>query len=221
MKGYFSRIRMRPNLGLHPGVVRTLSEGYGLHKSLWQLFRETGLEKRDFLYRQVDDQSGSPTFYTVSLRPPTSDDDIWAVETKLYEPELNSGDRLAFSLRASATCCVKDPITGKERRHDVVMHQLKQAPGKFSEAETMQQAGIEWLSARAEGFGFHLVQAVVRSRMQHRLFPKGKPSPIRFTTMDFEGTLEVDNPVVFQKTLFHGIGKAKGFGCGMLLIKRR
>jgi CRISPR system Cascade subunit CasE len=42
---------------------------------------------------------------------------------------------------------------------------------------------------------------------------------IQFTTLDFHGVLRIANPEQFLHTLFTGIGRAKGFGSGLLLIK--
>ena len=44
--------------------------------------------------------------------------------------------------------------------------------------------------------------------------------PICFSTLDFSGLLTVADPEKFLSTLYGGIGPAKGFGCGLLLIKR-
>jgi CRISPR system Cascade subunit CasE len=50
---------------------------------------------------------------------------------------------------------------------------------------------------------------------QHR----GKSGGLRFSTVDFSGTLEVHDPQALQRALFSGIGHAKAFGCGLLLIR--
>ncbi len=43
---------------------------------------------------------------------------------------------------------------------------------------------------------------------------------IRFSTLDFEGILTVENTNEFTRMLFAGIGPAKAFGCGLMLVRR-
>jgi CRISPR system Cascade subunit CasE len=43
---------------------------------------------------------------------------------------------------------------------------------------------------------------------------------IALTTLDFEGVLEVVDPGSFLSSLLGGIGPAKAFGCGLMLIRR-
>jgi CRISPR system Cascade subunit CasE len=216
MNGYFSRIRLRENNSLNPALVNRLTVGYGLHQSLWQLFSERGDETRDFLYRQVDGQGG-PTFYVVSIRAPKLDDALWTVETKPYAPCLEAGAIFAFSLRANATRSTHDPETGKERRHDAILHARRRGVAS-PDPDGLQEAGRAWLAERAEKAGFSLVHLRVDGHQNHRLSLKGK-GPIRFSTVDLEGVLKVVDPDSFKRTLFQGLGRSKGFGCGLLLIR--
>ena len=85
-----------------------------------------------------------------------------------------------------------------------------------------QQAGVEWLQRRAEASGFAIEPDQVRIdgyRSHHHYKARGK-QPIKYSTLDFAGILEVTDPERFQDTLFNGIGPAKGFGCGLLLVRR-
>jgi CRISPR system Cascade subunit CasE len=43
---------------------------------------------------------------------------------------------------------------------------------------------------------------------------------IRFSAVDFSGELLVTDPKLFQQALFDGLGHAKAFGCGLLLVRR-
>jgi CRISPR system Cascade subunit CasE len=38
--------------------------------------------------------------------------------------------------------------------------------------------------------------------------------------LDFEGVLEVTDPVRFLAALANGFGRARAFGCGLMLIRR-
>src|SRR5690606_2491622 len=88
--------------------------------------------------------------------------------------------------------------------------------------DLVQESCSHWLDRRAENFGFRLLDSIdgkqlrVDGYLQQRGYKKG----ICFSTVDFSGALEVVNPAIFVKSLFQGIGKAKAFGCGLMLIRR-
>ena len=50
---------------------------------------------------------------------------------------------------------------------------------------------------------------------QHR----EKGGELRYSTLDFSGTLTVTAPDAFKVALRQGVGRAKAFGCGLLLIR--
>lgn len=43
---------------------------------------------------------------------------------------------------------------------------------------------------------------------------------ISLSTVEFSGALTVTEPDAFNRALLRGIGHAKGFGCGLLLVRR-
>ena len=100
---------------------------------------------------------------------------------------------------------------------------LEEKPGvTLQKAEIMQQAGFEWLAQKGEATGFSICAEDIRADgyLQHR-FEKTKGNyEIRISTLDFTGLLTVTDPDLFVRALFYGIGPAKGFGCGMMMIKR-
>ena len=55
---------------------------------------------------------------------------------------------------------------------------------------------------------------------QHRLHKPGTERAITFSTLDYVGRLRVTDPERFRAALFGGIGHARGFGCGLLLVRR-
>ena len=52
----------------------------------------------------------------------------------------------------------------------------------------------------------------------HALPRKGRDAG--FSSVDFEGEIEVTDADLFTKALFDGIGPAKGFGCGLMFVRR-
>jgi CRISPR system Cascade subunit CasE len=83
-----------------------------------------------------------------------------------------------------------------------------------------------WLEEKGKGNGFVLVRDDQKDRLKfqaegyqwHALPKKGKTAG--FSSVDFEGEIEVIEPERFAGALFSGIGPAKGFGCGLMLVRR-
>ena len=219
---YFSKIALRRDAALTTYTARGLTgDGYRSHQVLWRLFEKGKQQQRDFLYRHVDSTSW-PCFFLVSTHRPQDERGVWTIQVKDYAPRLMTGQRLAFSLRANPVV-TKPGQHGKPVRHDVIMNAKKQRQSHQSttihQGTLLQDIGRPWLEARAAKHGFRLELVRVDGYQQHHVRKSRAPS-IRFSTLDFNGLLTVTEPEPFQHALFYGIGPAKGFGCGMLLIRR-
>jgi CRISPR system Cascade subunit CasE len=152
------------------------------------------------------------------------------LETKPYNPKVRQGERLAFSLRVNP---VVTRWIGNEKmhhaRHDVVMDakwnlKANNVPKELwpTTSELAQTEGFKWLEARSERAGFSVAKELVRvdGYRQHAFRKGSSHREVRLSTMDFSGILTVIDAGVFVRSLFEGIGPAKGFGCGLLLIRR-
>lgn len=223
---FFHRITLKRNgLGISKALRAMQADQYGHHQLIWQLFSH--LDERAFLFRRQDEAEW-PSYYVVSSEIPQDDQSIWQIETKPYRPRLVVGQRLAFTLRANPVVSRKD-AQGRRHRHDVVMdakHAMdyrKMVPGERPPlSEITQEAGSRWLDDRAQKHGFSLVagQVSVEGYQQHRAMKRSSKMPIKFSTLDFSGVLRVERPEQFVQTLYQGIGPAKGFGCGLLMVRR-
>lgn len=213
------------------------------HRLIWSLFAGDEQAQRCFLFRetQAPGRLGArATFMILSDRPPDAGHPVMEVETKPFAPVLTPGDRLQFSLRANATVTRND-ANGRLKRHDIVMDALTRAglgSGARASArrEIIREAGLEWLSRLGERAGFRPVleapadmeedegeahgRAPIRidgySRWSFaRLGPKGGIS-----VLDFDGLIEIAEPERFLGELVKGFGRAKAYGCGLMLIRR-
>jgi CRISPR system Cascade subunit CasE len=253
---YFSLIRLRRDLSPKDIAALGRSDGYGLHKMIWDIFSDGPDRKRDFIYR-FEKVNGLPTYYTVSEREPVDSKGLWDMSTKPYVPKLLQGDRLAFKLRANPVQSAKQERSAEELkawqknreerglkstksmekgwtekviRHDVVMEaktriDFKNLPHdrRPHVATLIQEAGIEWLSSKGKVYGFSVMELGTRADgyFRHRFFKGKGGKPVTFSTLEFDGILTVTEPDVFiKKCLFNGIGPAKGFGCGLMLVRR-
>ncbi|MCP5497277.1 MAG: type I-E CRISPR-associated protein Cas6/Cse3/CasE [Leptospiraceae bacterium] len=85
---------------------------------------------------------------------------------------------------------------------------------------------IQWLSNRGKEGGFELIEVNhIPSVIQHedafeRIKKDKETKSIQVYTVHFTGILRVTNQDAFKHTYTYGIGSAKAFGCGMLMIAR-
>ena len=226
---YFSLIR--PSDGQERDAAHQRLEGpYADHQWLWKWFPAEPGSARDFLYRQYESEGGV-RFYVVSKRPPVPALGAWQAFTRDYFPEVVIGDRFQFELRANPT--VRHGRDGKSKRHDVVMEAKQklllvkglkkwsdwQDESKPDMVEIVQSACGNWLQRRGLSLGFEVDLGVltVNGYDQHR---EKEGKSLRFSTADFSGMLTVVDPNLFIRALSDGIGSAKAFGCGLLLVRR-
>ncbi|WGF90208.1 type I-E CRISPR-associated protein Cas6/Cse3/CasE [Marinivivus vitaminiproducens] len=204
------------------------------HRLVWTLFADGPERSRDFLWREeapAGAHGGHAGFLILSTRPPVDAHGLFHVESKPFEPHLSVGDRLAFSLRVNPVITRTRTIDGrpKHTRSDVVMDLLRPIPrGKRAERrpEAIREGGLAWLARQAASSGFAIGEdsddspAVrVDGYEQMRVRRRGAKD-ITFSALEMDGVLRVDNPERFLQALYQGFGKAKAFGCGLMLIRR-
>lgn len=190
------------------------------HHALWSLFADSPDRRRDFLWRE--ERSGR--FLVLSSRQPVDEHGLFTIESKPFEPSLNPGDRLRFSLRANPV--VARATAGGERgaRHDVVMDALRSVPREDRAVQRMAlivTAGRAWLAKQGERHGFVPDADVGVDGYETVRLPRPGPSrPVTFSMLEFDGVLTVRDPVAFLAQLPVGFGRARAFGCGLMLIRR-
>lgn len=213
------------------------------HRLIWTLFGDTPERERDFLWREAE----PGVFYLLSARPPEDRLGLFRLDpAKPFAPVLAPGERLHFVLRANATIARKpegmkadDPTRGK--RCDIVMDALKRVPrGQRSgpRQALLPEVAHRWLAAQGEKHGFALARREMPEAWEvgdaHeagaaldvmgyrvlRLGRGGRRAPMQVGVLDLKGTLEVREPARFLAAVAQGFGRAKAFGCGLMLIRR-
>ena len=215
---YFSVIH--PALEHQRGAIRDMALApYGLHQWMWKFFGDAPDAKRDFIFRRHD-LDGLPRIYVVSARPPAAPGSDWEVRSRAYAPQPTAGQRLSFVLCANPVVSKKS-ADGKSRRHDVVMQAKKDASAaeRVWNPALVEQACLAWLRTRAAGAGFELIGATVGAYQPQQSRKRGQDQAIQFSSVEFSGELVVCDPTAFQRTLLEGLGHAKAFGCGLMLVK--
>ena len=239
---YFSVITPEEHL-LRQAAHELAQSSYAEHQWLWKFFPSSEDQTRDFIFRRHELEQ-TPRFYVVSHRPPTAFSEAWQVQSRVYDPQLQVGQRLSFQLRANPVITKKNDA-GKSQRHDVVMQAKKQLlaeHGLSKEAkwadwndesnkpllyELVQKHCAEWLDGVAKRNGFEIA-LTNEEEPQHMLqvdaYEQSKAGKrdhnIRFSAVDFSGELLVTNSELLQRALFNGLGHVKVFGCGLLLVRR-
>lgn len=230
---YLSRLRLArsPSTDALRALIDPSEPGRALdahHRLLWTVFGDTPDRRRDYLWRA----EGGGRFLTLSARLPADAPLFQTPEVKPFAPDLKPGDRLGFSLRVNAT---KDRPTKnllpnadgrvRDRRVDIVMDALHALPSEDRAEARMdlaQARGTDWLAAQGTRNGFSLSEVTVADYSVvalpgHMGARKGQP---RFGVMEMTGVLCVTDPSAFVDRIAQGFGRARAFGCGLMLIRR-
>ncbi|MFG1479837.1 type I-E CRISPR-associated protein Cas6/Cse3/CasE [Xanthobacter sp. V4C-4] len=199
------------------------------HRLIWSLFGDTSERARDFLWRS----EGKGQFLVLSHRPPSADGAglFSPPQTKAFAPDLREGDRLAFVLRANATRTRKDPTDPQKRgaRVDLVMDTIHALPSgracnarREARMSAAEDAGRRWLEQQGAKAGFILEHLIVDDYSVVPLPAQVGPrrGQTQFGVMDLAGQIRVGDPALLRAALAQGFGRAKAFGCGLMLIRR-
>lgn len=195
--------------------ARTLAS----HRLIWSLMPQDAGAVRDFLWRE----EAPGRFLVLAARPPEPSALFDVDPPKEFAPSLEPGDRLDFVLRANPTATVfRRGLRGQ--RVDVVMHALHGVP-KAQRAEArpglIHSAGAAWLDRLAARHGFTVAgESLGVDGYETRRIARPKAPPAEFATLDFQGRLTVTDPRLFLPGLCAGFGRARAFGCGLMLIRR-
>jgi CRISPR system Cascade subunit CasE len=225
---WLSRVTSRPDINYRQLVGLGALDPYGQHQVLWKLFevaQEERTERAEFLFR-TEKKDGLPVFYVLSKRQPRDSMGLWNIESKPYQPEIKVSNRLAFKLRVNPVVTREGEGGSRSKRHDVVMdakHQMNWKSLPEGQRPTLsylaQKAGETWLRARAERLGCRFDDATLRAD-GYRNWRKHRAKSMELSMLDLEGCLTVADPERFTDALCKGVGPAKGFGCGLLLVRR-
>lgn len=134
---------------------------------------------------------------------PTAADPWQSVATTPLLDRLTANQDWVFRLTANPVVSLKqEGGRGKRMAHVTVAQQE------------------EWLASRAAKWGFELLTAGVSARDQVA-FSRSSDGTSRKVTLSratFDGVLRVTDPALLRTALTQGVGKAKGYGCGLITL---
>lgn len=224
--GFLSRIALRRDASVQTIARLLVPQGGGqqhgaAHHLLWALFGDDPERRRDFLWRQTDPGH----FIVLSAREPVDQHGLFDIETRPFAPDLKEGENLRFLLRANATVDRKASGRARSQRHDIVMdalHKLSPKERAAAREALIPPAVQAWLTRQGERTGFSLdagalcVEACDVLRIPR---PQGQ-GRATFGIVDVTGVLHVKDLAVFVPALMVGFGRARAFGCGLMLVRR-
>ena len=205
------------------------------HRLMWTLFPGSDA-KRDFLWRA----DGKGKFLILSAREPRKSNLFRPLESKVFSPALTAGDRLGFVLRVNATkdrrsSSGDDVAPGtrrrpsRNRRVDIVMDAMcaqdvqKGMTSPESRAarrmNLAREAAQTWFTSQGERRGFSVNGLTVDDYQVVKLKRRDRRDAT-FGVLGLSGLLTVLVPEVFTDALFTGFGRAKAYGCGLMLVRR-
>lgn len=144
-----------------------------------------------------------------------------APQKKDYKKVLLTHGGLTLDERL--TTFLKDDFRYSER-----LHQSMQLHNKieWSIKAVVDDALEKWMVKQGERHGFSLTKddnnqyKLQNSSYRWHSIKSGKGIKSGFSSVDFLGDLEITDVERFTKALFGGIGRAKAFGCGLVIVRR-
>ena len=217
--------------GRHREVARLLGDSYALHCFVYRAFpaKEDGGAGRVLYRADFNQRDASVNLIVQSDCMPN-----WSYASRIasridgpkeWTPSIASGSLLRFRLRATPTKRIAlsrdDPQRGNRR-----------------EGLLQRDQQIKWLTDRAASHGFEI--AAVEDEFQGcdddqrpqapldlRVTPlglmtgrKASGQLLSWTAAEYEGVLRVLDSALFEAAISNGIGPAKGFGFGLLSLRR-
>lgn len=222
---HLSRVLINPQ---RRGARKLMGSPQAMHAAVMSAFppdTESSTDGGRVLWR-LDSTGEETALYVVSPEVPCfvhigeqagwSTTNTWA--TRDYAPVLDAlaaGQRYAFRLVGNPTHRGAGP-DGQKRvfGHVTVDQQLAWLLGKAA-ANGFTIPTTDFLDMDNE-IGATVPQVAVSDRRNLR-FRRGSGS-VTLTTARFDGVLEVADPEALRAALTQGIGRAKGYGCGLLTL---
>lgn len=173
-----------------------ISNPYNAHKALWKTFPGREKDNRDFLYR-MDKKEDVYIVIMLSESKPEATIDLDLI--RIVEPQIvfKKEKPYRFSLRANpvkrlSEQRVRVPLVGEENLNIWLSKKLT-GVAKLFDVTTVSRANLNF--CKGDNWG-------------------------KITTVDFEGVIQCEDPQNLLNLVRSGIGPAKAFGCGLLLLKK-
>jgi CRISPR system Cascade subunit CasE len=186
-----------------------IRDTYDWHQFIWQAFPGRDNADRDFLVR-IDQKEEAFRVLVLSRTVPSRPD--WCPSagfaTKPIPDTFFAHPEFSFSLLANPTKKIRSNAAGERTKNG------RRVP------LTTREDLLDWLQRKADAAGFSFdpetTQTVPRGR---EYFQKEKPRTHGLhAAVEFRGRLRVLDSAAFRTAVATGIGSAKAFGFGLLVL---
>jgi CRISPR system Cascade subunit CasE len=189
---------------------RGLRDNYNWHQAVWRAFPGRDGHRRDFLTRLDQRREGfrllivSPT---EPVRPDWCPSDAEGWKSKPIPAEYFTRRRYAFQLCANPTKKV-----AKEGPGGSLTKNGRRVPLRTREE------WVAWIKRKGEQGGFIVNEDTLRTFSRGRDYFEKDGKRGLHSAVEYQGLLTVTDPARFHDTFTRGIGSAKAFGFGLLVI---
>jgi len=185
-----------------------IRDTYDWHQRIWQAFGDKPDAARDFLVR-VDRKEDAYRVVVLSRSVPRRPDwcPVDCFQTRVIPDGFFHHPRYRFSLLANPTRKLRVNQPDGTRKKNGQRVPL-----------TRREDLVAWLIRKAETGGFRINQDSLRTIPRGREFFFKPGTRGTHTAVEFQGELEIVDPGAFRATIAGGIGSAKAFGFGLLVV---
>ncbi|MCF7939147.1 MAG: type I-E CRISPR-associated protein Cas6/Cse3/CasE [Spirochaetales bacterium] len=174
-----------------------ITDAYGVHRVVYSLFPRDNEQERRFLYCDISSEKAKKQILILSKKPPKARE-YGSLKSKKISEDFLHGDFYGFRVRIN-------PVMRKTGNPK---------PVPITGVENL----LAWFYRRAPDFGFQVVDETLQvSDIGVQQINKGNHL-ITHGVAVFSGVLSVINRERFVGSFENGIGRAKGFGFGLLQI---
>jgi CRISPR system Cascade subunit CasE len=198
---YLSRVFLQPG---------KLNNAYEWHRALWSLFPDVERGSvSPFLYHMesINLASGAQVLMQSSIEPVAGLALARVLATKPFPASFQAGQRLAFQLLANPTKCISDKQNKVNKKNQ----------GKCRVPLIKEEEQCAWLHRKLAG-AVTIDELNIRNQTP-LYFRKGNRAG-KVVPVSFEGIIEVRDVEKVNDIWRKGIGPAKAFGCGLLMVRR-
>jgi len=190
----------------NPSVRQALKNCNDMHRNLMGFF-EMPRKEAGVLYRlHLTDFSASVYLLSDSLLKPRSNaTGMSLVGSKLIDGFLQSlteGEIFNFDLLTLPS--KKKPVEGQKNSRRIALRSAGER--------------ADWLRGKAAQYGFEIIWS--REDGMYKQFGKSGKDEMYLTAIQFRGMLRITDTALFTKAYTCGIGPAKSYGLGMLLLSK-
>lgn len=183
---------------------------YDWHQRVWQCFPGRDGRQRDFLTR-LDRQSEGFRLLVVSpaepVRPSWCPTTYESWKVKLIPDKYLRCHQYAFQLRANPTKKVAAQNTDGTFKKNGRREPLRK-----------REDLVLWINRKGQEGGFLVDEKTLCTFSQGREYFDKNGMRGLHSAVEFQGRLTVNSPKAFYDVFRHGIGPAKAFGFGLLVI---